>query len=63
MTSFPPSLGRARGKSDAELEEKQILRQLRRAVNSLDSRSDTPDPEEAAQYNSPKRKGPRKGRN
>jgi hypothetical protein len=35
--------------SDAELKEWQILGRLRDAVSSLNSRSDMPDPEEAAQ--------------
>jgi hypothetical protein len=51
MTNFPPSLSRVPGKSDDQLEEEKILRRLRWAVSSLDSRgrADTPDPSEASQ--------------
>jgi hypothetical protein len=51
MTNFPPSLSRVPGKSDQQLEEEKILRQLRWAVSNLDSRGrlDTPDPSEASQ--------------
>jgi len=51
MTNFPPSLSKASGKSDVQLEEERLLRQLRWAISSLEDRggSDTPDPSEAAQ--------------
>jgi hypothetical protein len=51
MTNVPPSLSRVPGKSDNQLEEEKILRQLRWAVSSLVSRDrlDTPDPSDASQ--------------
>jgi hypothetical protein len=51
MTNFPPSLSGVPGKSDDQLEEEKILRQLRWAVCNLDSqgRADSPDPSEASQ--------------
>jgi hypothetical protein len=48
MTNFPPSLNRVPGKSDAELQEEQILGKIRGAVSSLDKQSDAPVLEDAA---------------
>ena len=47
MTHFPASLSRVPGKSDAELQEEQILGKLRGAISSLGKQSDAPDPEDA----------------
>ena len=48
MTNFPPSLNRVPGKSDAVLQEEQILGKIRGAVSSLDKQSDALLPDDAA---------------
>ena len=48
--TFPPSLSRVPGKSDAEIQEERTLRQLHNAISKLAHRSANFDPTADAHY-------------